>query len=83
VTADARSPESADRLRADLVTALTERGSIRSPEVAAAFAKVPRERFAPEAPLVPAYSAWDVVVTKRDPDGKATSSRAWTPQGVN
>ncbi|WP_319019117.1 methyltransferase, FxLD system [Microbispora sitophila] len=74
MTADARSPESADRLRADLVAALRERGSIRSPEVAAAFTKVPRERFAPEAPLDAAYSARDVVVTKRDPDGRATSS---------
>ncbi|MBP2702184.1 hypothetical protein JOL79_00030 [Microbispora sp. RL4-1S] len=72
--AAARSPESADRLRADLVTALKERGSIRSPEVAEAVAKVPRERFAPEAPLDAAYSVWDVVVTKRDADGKATSS---------
>ncbi|MEU6429712.1 methyltransferase, FxLD system [Microbispora sp. NPDC046973] len=74
MSADARSPKSADRLRADLVTALREHGSIRSLEVAAAFEKVPRERFAPEAPLDAAYSVWDVVVTKRDPDGKATSS---------
>ncbi|WP_405085668.1 methyltransferase, FxLD system [Microbispora sp. NBC_01389] len=71
---DARPPASADRLRAEMVAALTEWGSIRSPEVAEAFAKVPRDRFAPEAALDAAYSARDVVITKRDPDGRATSS---------
>ncbi|MGW4471704.1 methyltransferase, FxLD system [Nonomuraea sp. NPDC004354] len=74
MTADAPSSETPDRLRADMVAALTERGSIRSPEIATAFAKVPRERFAPEAPLEAAYSVQDVVVTKRDDAGRATSS---------
>ncbi|WP_193318282.1 bacteriocin immunity protein [Nonomuraea phyllanthi] len=50
--------ESPDRLRAGMVARLKEQGWIRSPEVAAAFAKAPRERFAPEAPsLAAAYSA--------------------------
>ncbi|MFG1754996.1 class I SAM-dependent methyltransferase [Streptosporangium sandarakinum] len=40
----------------------------------AAFAAVPRERFAPEAPPEAAYRAQDVVVTKRGPDGRAMSS---------
>ncbi|MGI5293062.1 methyltransferase, FxLD system [Nonomuraea polychroma] len=75
VTTDTVSSESPDRLRADMVAQLKDRGSIRSPEVANAFAKVPRERFAPEAPsLEAAYSVFDVVVTKRNADGKATSS---------
>jgi protein-L-isoaspartate(D-aspartate) O-methyltransferase len=56
-----------------MVATLKERGAIRSPEVEAAFAAVPRERFAPEAPLDAAY-AQEVVVTKRRPDGRATSS---------
>ncbi|MER5627883.1 hypothetical protein ABT061_43355 [Streptosporangium sp. NPDC002544] len=63
-----------DLLRADMVATLKERGSIRSPQVEAAFAAVPRERFAPEASLEAAYSAQDVVVTKRGPNGRATSS---------
>ncbi|MEV4575046.1 methyltransferase, FxLD system [Nonomuraea jabiensis] len=69
------SPKSPDLARADMVAELKDRGAIRSPEVAAAFAKVPREKFAPEAPsLAAAYSAMDTVVTKRDAGGKATSS---------
>ncbi|MEV3984312.1 methyltransferase, FxLD system [Nonomuraea sp. NPDC049758] len=65
---------SPERLRADLVAELRRAGWIRSPEVEAAFAKVPRERFAPEASPEAAYAADDVVVTKRGPDGRATSS---------
>ncbi|MET9241305.1 class I SAM-dependent methyltransferase [Nonomuraea sp. NPDC003709] len=69
------SPESPDLARADIVAQLKGRGSIHSPEVAAAFAKVPREKFAPEAPsIAAAYSAMDAVVTNRDASGKATSS---------
>jgi protein-L-isoaspartate(D-aspartate) O-methyltransferase len=69
------SSESPDRVRADMVARLRDKGSIRSPEVARAFAKVPRERFAPEArSLAAAYSVNDVVITKRGADGKATSS---------
>ncbi|WP_219509192.1 methyltransferase, FxLD system [Nonomuraea ceibae] len=66
--------QSADRLRADMVAELKQGAWIRSPEVEAAFATVPRERFAPEAPLGVIYSAHDVVVTKRDHNGRATSS---------
>ncbi|OUC94870.1 methyltransferase, FxLD system [Streptosporangium minutum] len=74
MTADTLSPESAERLRADMVATLIEQGSIRSPEVEAAFAKVPRDRFAPEAPLTDAYAPQDVVITRRDAGGRATSS---------
>ncbi|GAA4507974.1 hypothetical protein GCM10023191_067170 [Actinoallomurus oryzae] len=74
MTADTVSFESSERLRADLVTTLRKRGSLRSPAVAAAFAKVPREKFAPEAPLSAAYSAYDVIVTERDAAGEAISS---------
>ncbi|MBB3724592.1 methyltransferase, FxLD system [Nonomuraea dietziae] len=66
--------ESSDHLRADMIAALIEQGSISSPEVEAAFAAVPREKFAPEAALPAVYSARDVVVTKRDASGRATSS---------
>ncbi|MFB9833621.1 methyltransferase, FxLD system [Actinoallomurus acaciae] len=68
------SSESPDLLRADLVAALRRSGSLRSSAVAEAFATVPRERFVPEAPLAAAYSARDVVITKRDTAGRATSS---------
>lgn len=74
VTQDTVSSELSGRLRAEMVDQLQARGSIRSTEVAAAFAKVPREKFAPEASLSAAYSAMDVVITKRNADGKATSS---------
>ncbi|MER7504606.1 methyltransferase, FxLD system [Nonomuraea pusilla] len=70
----ASSCESSDRLRDAMVAELRERGVIRSSEVAAAFAKVPREKFAPEASLSAAYSVRDTVVTKRDAEGRATSS---------
>ncbi|MDP4512072.1 class I SAM-dependent methyltransferase [Nonomuraea turcica] len=68
------SSESPDLLRADMVARLQERESIRSPQVAEAFAKVPRERFAPEASPSAAYAVFDTVVTKRNATGKATSS---------
>ncbi|MEU4233277.1 methyltransferase, FxLD system [Nonomuraea sp. NPDC026600] len=73
MTTDALLPDAA-RLRATMVAALKEGAWIRSPWVEAAFARVPRERFAPEAPLAAAYSAQDAVVTKRGQDGRATSS---------
>ncbi|SDU37803.1 methyltransferase, FxLD system [Jiangella alkaliphila] len=66
------SCESVER-RAALVAALQEKGAIRSERVAAAVAAVPRHLFAPEASLAAAY-ADDIVVTKRDPRGAATSS---------
>lgn len=68
------SSESSEVVRADMVAQLKERGSIHSPEVAEAFAKVPREKFAPEASLSAAYAVFDVVITKRNAEGKATSS---------
>ncbi|WP_433435404.1 methyltransferase, FxLD system [Nonomuraea sp. CA-141351] len=75
VTTNTLLSASPDRLRADTVAQLKERGSIRSPEVAEAFARVPREKFAPEASsLSAAYSAMDIVITKRNAAGKATSS---------
>ncbi|MFI6396195.1 methyltransferase, FxLD system [Nonomuraea sp. NPDC050540] len=74
MTTDAVSLQSPDHLRAAMVAALVERGSIQSPQVEAAFTKVPRHRFAPEAPLADAYSARDTVITKRDSSGVSTSS---------
>ncbi|SDL82873.1 protein-L-isoaspartate(D-aspartate) O-methyltransferase [Nonomuraea maritima] len=65
----------AENLRADMVARLRAHGAIRSDQVARAFAKVPRERFAPEeTSLTSVYSVFDVVITKRGADGKATSS---------
>ncbi|SEH02379.1 protein-L-isoaspartate(D-aspartate) O-methyltransferase [Nonomuraea solani] len=57
-----------------MVAELRACGVLRSPEVAAAFAAVPREKFAPEAVVSAAYSIRDTVVTKRNAEGKATSS---------
>lgn len=74
VTAGIVSSESPDLLRADMVAKLRQSGSLRSSVVAEAFATVPREKFAPEAPLAAAYSARDVVITKRDAAGRAISS---------
>ncbi|MEU9835904.1 methyltransferase, FxLD system [Streptosporangium sp. NPDC048047] len=74
MTNDTLPSTAPELLRVGMVAALKERGFIRSAEVEAAFAAVPRERFAPEAPLEAAYCAQDVVVTKRGPDGRATSS---------
>ncbi|MBE1584379.1 hypothetical protein ACFPOI_30370 [Nonomuraea angiospora] len=75
MTTDTLPSESPDRLRADMVAELKEGAWIRSPHAEAALAKVPREKFAPEAPsIAAAYSPMDTVVTKRDASGKATSS---------
>ncbi|WP_433496759.1 methyltransferase, FxLD system [Sphaerimonospora sp. CA-214678] len=78
MTADTLSPgsssQSPERLRAEMVAQLKREGWIRAGEVADAFAAVPREMFAPEAPLTAVYSAKDVVITKRDAAGRATSS---------
>jgi protein-L-isoaspartate(D-aspartate) O-methyltransferase len=74
MTTDAISLQSPDHLRAAMVDKLIERGSIQSPQVEAAFAKVPRHRFAPEAPLAAAYSAQNTITTKRDTAGVSTSS---------
>lgn len=64
---------SADTLRDAMVSRLRGQGVIRSAEVAAAFAAVPRHIFAPGEPLEQAYGD-EPVVTKRDADGAAVSS---------
>src|SRR5512139_1263882 len=68
------SDASAEQLRADMIIRLQEQGYIRSPQVADAFARVPREVFAPEAAPSAVYSTRDAVVTKRNAAGRATSS---------
>ncbi|OHV27564.1 methyltransferase, FxLD system [Parafrankia soli] len=65
--------EQADGLRARLVEGLLSGGWIRTAEVEAAFRAVPRHLFTPEASVEAAY-ADDVVRTKFDADGAATSS---------
>ncbi|MGC4939279.1 methyltransferase, FxLD system [Kribbella sp. DT2] len=65
---------SAAELRAAMVEEMRGHGDLRTDAVARAFATVPRERFAPEAPLVQVYNRDDVVITKRDANGLALSS---------
>ena len=78
----AESPELEQRAR-HLLHALVDRlrhnGRITGADVEAAFRRVPRHRFAPEASLHDAYADDTVVVTKRKPDGSAVSSvsAAW------
>jgi protein-L-isoaspartate(D-aspartate) O-methyltransferase (PCMT) len=75
VSIDVLSPGSAARLRADMVAAMQEKGRIRRPEVAVAFAKVPREVFGPEAKsLEAAYDVYDAIRTRFDETGRCTSS---------
>lgn len=69
----ARDAEAARR-RAAMTDELRLRRDIRSASVAAAFATVPRHRFAPEATLEAAYSVDAAVITKRDEHGLASSS---------
>ncbi|MFD7407993.1 methyltransferase, FxLD system [Streptomyces sp. NPDC059866] len=59
----------ADALRADMVRALHDQDAITSEPVAAAFAVVPRHRFAPEAPLDLAYDLHSTVPVKKDENG--------------
>jgi hypothetical protein len=49
-------------------------GDLRTEGVTRAFSIVPRERFAPDAPLEQVYNRDDVVITKRDDNGLALSS---------
>jgi protein-L-isoaspartate(D-aspartate) O-methyltransferase len=63
----------APQLRAALVARLLSTGALRSPEVAAAFRAVPRERFLPGLSLAEVYRD-DAVVTRRDEGGLPTSS---------
>ncbi|WP_143740530.1 methyltransferase domain-containing protein, partial [Micromonospora echinospora] len=65
------SPEEA---RNRLIDRLLADGRITSPTVEAAFRRVPRHLFAPGGVSVNAAYADDVVITKRGPDGRATSS---------
>lgn len=61
-------------LRQAMVRELREWGDLRSDAVAAAVQAVPRHRFVPDEPLEVAYQPDQVVVTKRDGQGAATSS---------
>ncbi|WP_329067449.1 methyltransferase, FxLD system [Streptomyces sp. NBC_01429] len=63
----------AARMNADLAKNLQHKGRITSPQVAAAFAAVPRHLFVPGTPLEDAYRD-DVVFTDRDADGQPVSS---------
>ncbi|MGH3621613.1 MAG: methyltransferase, FxLD system, partial [Sciscionella sp.] len=66
--------EEAAVLRAAMVEELRSHGEIGTDEVAAAFATVPREVFAPGAPLEQVYDRDDVVITKWDEHGAALNS---------
>jgi protein-L-isoaspartate(D-aspartate) O-methyltransferase len=58
-----------DALRADMVRALRDQDAVESESVAAAFAAVPRHRFAPDAPLELAYDLHSTVPVKKDEHG--------------
>ncbi|MCT9003547.1 methyltransferase, FxLD system [Streptomyces rhizosphaerihabitans] len=60
-------------LRAAMVRALCDQDAILSESVAAAFAAVPRHRFAPDAPLELAYDLHSTVPVKKDEHGLDTS----------
>ncbi|MEH0822165.1 MULTISPECIES: methyltransferase, FxLD system [unclassified Micromonospora] len=72
--ADPLDTELTKTARARLVDKLLADGAITSPAVEAAFRRVPRHLFTPSGVSVEAAYADDVVVTRRGPDGKATSS---------
>ncbi|RKN32327.1 methyltransferase, FxLD system [Micromonospora musae] len=63
-----------DEARARLVDQLLADGRITSPAVERAFRRVPRHLFAPDDVSIDATYADDVIITKRGPDGRATSS---------
>ena len=63
-----------DTARRQLVEQLTAKGRLTRPDVAAAFLAVPRHEFAPAGTSVRAAYADDVVVTKRNAAGQASSS---------
>jgi protein-L-isoaspartate(D-aspartate) O-methyltransferase len=65
---------SAADLRARLADALIAAGFITTPSVEAAVRRVPREVFVPDGTDLAAAYANNIVVTKRGPDGKTTSS---------
>ncbi len=68
------TPQTADRLHADLIDLLLTRKTVTSDRVEAALRAVPRHLFVPDVPLERAYAPDDAVVTKRDIDGAALSS---------
>lgn len=75
MTATLRAATDADELREAMVAKLLDERHITSPAVEAAFRTVRREQFAPPGTdLTTLYDVHDVVVTKREPDGRATSS---------
>ncbi|MGW3690550.1 methyltransferase, FxLD system [Streptomyces sp. NPDC005125] len=67
-------PDEATRLRNEVVDELRKDGTISSPEIEAAMRKVPRHKFAPEAPLEKAYDTYAAVITKTDEHGVQLSS---------
>lgn len=71
---DTATDQDAAALRAAMVEQMRTHGDVRTDEVARAFAKVPREGFAPGEPLEQVYNRDDVVITKRDANGLALSS---------
>ncbi|MEU4229617.1 methyltransferase, FxLD system [Nonomuraea sp. NPDC026600] len=71
---DAQPSTEEESLRAAMVDRLRELGAIRRDEVAAAFSRVPRHVFAPEATPEEAYDTDVVVRTKWHADGIAISS---------
>ncbi|MEV6639695.1 methyltransferase, FxLD system [Amycolatopsis sp. NPDC051371] len=66
--------QDAAALRAAMVDQLRAHDELCTAPVIQAFATVPREAFAPGAPLAQVYNRDDVVITKRDENGLATSS---------
>ncbi|MFD6874399.1 MULTISPECIES: methyltransferase, FxLD system [unclassified Streptomyces] len=66
--------DDATMLRQAMTSAMVKAGMITSESVEAAFAKVPRHRFAPEATLEKAYAVETAVATKRDEHGVTISS---------
>ncbi|MER6086773.1 methyltransferase, FxLD system [Streptomyces bluensis] len=72
-SATAQSADAAASLRNALTDKLVAAQWIRTPGIEAAFRRVPRHAFAPEADPVLAY-ADDVVGTRYNADGRATSS---------
>ncbi|GAA3083988.1 hypothetical protein GCM10010530_07570 [Kribbella aluminosa] len=71
---DLNKPAEADELRTAMVEQMRGAGDLRTEGVTRAFSIVPRERFAPDAPLEQVYNRDDVVITKRDDNGLALSS---------
>ncbi|MGC5054605.1 methyltransferase domain-containing protein [Micromonospora sp. DT48] len=64
----------ADEARALLASQLLAGRWITSPAVEAAFRRVPRHLFATDGVSIDAAYADDAVITRRGPDGRATSS---------